>query len=430
MAIELIMPKQGQSVESCIISKWYKKKFDIVKKGEVLFEYETDKASFEEDSPVDGYLIEILYNEGDEVKVLNPVCYIGEKNEKVPIKKIAAKYKENDISKTVGFQEKNNQSNNVTFENINSDMIMISPRAKKIAELNHINYFNITGSGPRGRIIEKDIASIIAGKSKSTPLARKIAEIDKMELPLTGSGNKGRILKSDVLKPFINDIDFELRELSNFRKIVANRMLESIQNTAQLTLHSSADASQLINQRKIYKSKSVNITINDMICFAVIRALLLHPEMNAHLEGSTLKIFKNIHLGIAVDTARGLIVPVIKNAHQLSLEDLSATIKSVATKCQQGSFDPSILEGASFTVTNLGTLGIDYFTPILNVPQIGILGVGSIIQKPAELKDGSIGFISCIALSLTFDHRATDGANAARFLQDINNQLQQISNLK
>jgi pyruvate dehydrogenase E2 component (dihydrolipoamide acetyltransferase) len=426
MATELIMPKQGQSVESCIISKWYKKKGDQVKKGDLLFAYETDKASFEEEAPADGYLIEILYNEGDEVLVLTPVCYIGEKGEKVAVSK-QAESKETSAPKTESVSANNVQQVIVPIENTGSDRVMISPRARKLAELNNINYLNVKGSGPLGRIIENDIAMVVANKSKATPLARKVAEVEKIELPQTGSGYNGKVLKDDVLSTSANDSDVEVKELSNLRKIIASRMLESLQNTAQLTLHSTADARHILNQRKVFKSKNVNITINDMICYAVVRALLQHSNMNAHLTGTSLKLFKGIHLGIAVDTARGLMVPVIKNAHYLSLEGLAANIKDVAAKCQQGSIDLSLLEGASFTVTNLGALGVDYFTPVLNAPQVGILGVGGINHKPAELEAGIIGFVPHLALSLTFDHRATDGANAARFLQEITKQLQQIN---
>lgn len=428
MAFVLKMPKQGQSVESCIISKWYKKKGDFVKKGDLLYAYETDKASFEEESPVDGFIIEILFNEGDEVAVLNTVCYIGEKDEKIEISKQTTKTQETSTTKTDNTKEEIYQPNILIAETFTSYIAMISPRARKLAASNRINYSNIKGSGQMGRIIENDIARLINCRSKATPLARKIAKVEKIELPQTGTGYNGRVLKGDVLATSINDGDFELKEFSNFRKIVAKRMLESLQNSAQLTLHSGADARHILIQRKVFKSKSANITINDMVCLAVVKALLQFPEMNAHLTDNTLKIFKGVHLGIAVDTSRGLMAPIVKNANYLSLEGLSAEIKSIAAKCQQGSIDPSLLEGASFTVTNLGSFGIDYFTPVLNAPQIGILGVGGITHKPLELEDGSIGFIPNLSLSLTFDHRATDGANVARFLQEINKQLQQINN--
>jgi pyruvate dehydrogenase E2 component (dihydrolipoamide acetyltransferase) len=206
-------------------------------------------------------------------------------------------------------------------------------------------------------------------------------------------------------------------------------MHASLQNTAQLTLHTSADARKIKSLRrqikeKLEKNDGPNITLNDIVSFSVIQALLLHPDMNAHFMGDSIRNYKNVHLGFAVDTKRGLMVPTIFNANLLTLEGLSLQMKELATRVKDGNIDPELLKGATFTVTNLGSFDIEIFTPVLNPPQVGILGINTITLQPAQLDEESFGFIPKIGLSLTFDHRAIDGAPAAAFLKEVKNQIE------
>jgi pyruvate dehydrogenase E2 component (dihydrolipoamide acetyltransferase) len=208
-------------------------------------------------------------------------------------------------------------------------------------------------------------------------------------------------------------------------------MYESLANTAQLTLHASADARKMLDFRQRAKARMAegygyNITINDMVCFATVKALLHHPDSNAHFLGDAMRRFSNVHLGFAVDTPRGLMVPTLQNANHLTLEGLSAQMKSLATACQEGGIDPELLQGATFTISNLGAFGIEMFTPVLNPPQVGILGVNTISLQPAKIESGIIGFTPRIGLSLTFDHRAVDGAPAAAFLKEVSQQIENI----
>lgn len=439
MATPIVMPKQGQSVESCIITKWLKKEGDDVKNGDLLYEYETDKASFEEEAQVEGTLLKILYKEGDEVEVLKTVAYIGEQGEDISAlldnDAGTEEVTEDDETKV---EEKEAAVRAVTaatagtavkepVSRTGDGVVYISPRAKKLADQNNLDYFSLTGSGPEGRIIERDIQNALVNQKKCTPLAKSIAEKENITLPSAGTGHHGRILANDVLNAGVSGSgDFELNDLSNMRKIIAQRMHESLQSSAQLTLHTSADASNIKALRKELKAKGENITINDMVCHAVVKALQAFPQMNAHFSGTQMKVFKNVHLGIAVDTPRGLLVPNIMNANFLTLSGLANSIKTLANQCQKGNIDPDVLEGGTFTVTNLGAFGIEQFTPVLNTPQIGILGVGNINLKPIETKDGGLGFVPYIGLSLTFDHRAVDGADAARFLIELKDQLNNI----
>ena len=225
----------------------------------------------------------------------------------------------------------------------------------------------------------------------------------------------------------------EIRKLSNMRKIIAAKMHESLQNSAQLTHHTSADARKLLELRRkaketYEKSGGENITINDLVCYAVIRALQKHPMANCHFLGDSLRIFKKVHLGLAVDTERGLMVPVVRNADNLSIRDLAAQLKSVANSCKKGNVNPELLasEAATFSVSNLGAYGVELFTPVINLPQVAILGVNTIINRPTDLGNGVFGFVPFIGLSLTYDHRALDGAPASAFLREIRLEIENL----
>jgi pyruvate dehydrogenase E2 component (dihydrolipoamide acetyltransferase) len=196
----------------------------------------------------------------------------------------------------------------------------------------------------------------------------------------------------------------------------------------------SADVRKLLALRakvkaEMDKGNAINITLNDMICYAVIRALEKYPEANSHYLGETIKTFKKVHLGLAVDTPRGLMVPSVQNADDLSLKGLSSRLREIADQCKKGSVNPEVLSStaASFTVSNLGNYGVEIFTPIINLPQVAILGVNTIIQRPADLGNGAFGFIPVIGLSLTYDHRAIDGGPATLFLREVKNQIENFN---
>jgi pyruvate dehydrogenase E2 component (dihydrolipoamide acetyltransferase) len=228
--------------------------------------------------------------------------------------------------------------------------------------------------------------------------------------------------------------EYTEKPLSNVRKLIAKAMYSSLQNSAQLTHHMSADARLILEARQIIKdniSKGKNqqdITLNDMICWCVIRALKKFPEANSHLLGENLKTFNKVHLGIAVDTPRGLMVPAIKNADDMDLAKLSKELRSAADACKKGSINPELIQSASatFTVSNLGNYGVEMFTPVINLPQAGILGVCTIINRPANLGNNVFGFVPYIGLSLTYDHRAIEGGPATMFLREIKEQIERF----
>jgi pyruvate dehydrogenase E2 component (dihydrolipoamide acetyltransferase) len=420
MAEAVFMPRLGQSVESCIITEWVKKKGETVKEGDVLFCYETDKAAFEETAKVSGILLDVFYLEGDEVPVLANVAVIGKEGELVDSFRSSStsEITENELSTSDKSTATKQDSSNVKTAASEVDLTIlvtktkISPRAKCLAQAKGISIIGIQGSGPNGRIILRDIESSLANSQKSV---KSIAI--STSLPISSTN------------------EFVEIPLSNIRKLIAKGMHASLQNSAQLTHHTSADARKILELRAIYKARAEkgeipNISINDLVCYATIRALEKMPAINSHFLGDRIKTFKKVNLGIAVDTERGLMVPVIRNADDLKLKALASQIKAMADLCRKGNVDPELLksENASFTISNLGAFGIELFTPVINLPQSGILGVNTITYRPSDIGNGIIAIIPVIGLSLTYDHRSLDGAPASSFLKEIRNQIENIRN--
>ena len=438
MALVVILPKQGQSVESCIITEIKKKKGDSVKKGEILFSYETDKASFEEESPADGVVLECFYNDGDEVPVLLDMMVIGQPgddyagllqttdNSKQTAVNVEPQAVDSAKVEVVATTESSNQHINTSSHQSSS---FVSPRAKNLAEKEALNASELAGSGPKGRVIEKDVLVALGSRPKLTPLAKKIASEEGVQPQGTGSGLAGTAKSTDLAAPVnaIYGVDYEDKKLSNMRKLIAKAMHSSLQNSAQLTHHLGADARNIQNLRKKAKKAfeagtlSANLTINDFVCFAVVKALKKFPNANSHFLGESMRLFNKVHLGLAVDTERGLMVPAVRNADDLSIIGLANQLKEVANSCKKGAISPELLssEAATFTVSNLGAYGVEMFTPVINLPQAAILGVNTIVLRPKDLGDGVYGFVPYIGLSLTYDHRALDGGEATRFLKQI-----------
>ena len=430
MAIPVIMPRQGQSVESCIITQWFKQKGDIIDEGDLLFAYETDKASFEETAKVKGMLLETFFQEGDEVPVLTNVAVIGEKGENTepflpetkPSQQQTEKMTENETVEAIPETEYLVQSAQGSHA--------VSPRARQEAARSGIDLRLVPGSGPGGRIIYRDVVLAAKGSARLTKLAQQIAGESGL-FAGEGSGLGGRILHADLTLTAQTSDKFTDKKLSNMRKIIAKAMHESLQQSAQLTHHMSADVSGFLAFRKANKSKEksypfARITLNDLVCYAVIRALNKHPEVNSHFLGDRIRTFSKVHLGLAVDTPRGLMVPAVKNASDLSLVELSGALKTISESCRNGSVNPDLLSAsaASFTVSNLGAYGVELFTPVLNLPQVAILGVCTIIHRPVEKDDGSFEFRPFMGLSLTYDHRALDGGPATLFLKEIKTEIE------
>jgi pyruvate dehydrogenase E2 component (dihydrolipoamide acetyltransferase) len=449
MAVAVIMPRQGQSVESCILTEWYKKEGEQISKGDLLFAYETDKAAFEEEAPQDGLLLACFFEEGDEVPVLQSVAVVGVEGESVDEfrpqgdQKTPVKEEEANVGAVAEIVPVTQEPLSTLSVAQSNGRTSISPRARKLACKKRVVLDHLQGTGPGGRIIERDVLEAIRQGKRLTPLAQKKMEAEGLTVPGGSNEDCGKYKSGDLLEPtpsvagsqgLAGTGSYSDQPLSNVRKIIAGAMRRSLQNSAQLTHHMSANASGMLELRRQAKTRMKegyphNITLNDMVCYAVIRSLLLHPGANAHFLGESIRQFKQVNLGLAVDTDRGLMVPALLNADRLSLPGLSDSLKEMAESSKQGNISPDLIipAAASFTVSNLGNYGVEMFTPVINLPQVAILGVNTIIQRPTVLPDGNFGFQPFMGLSLTYDHQAIDGGPATLFLAEIKKQIESLS---
>ena len=412
MATAVIMPRQGQSVESCLVGEWKKKVGDPVKAGDILFSYETDKASFEEEAKVDGILLAVLCQEGDDVPCLSTVAVIGSEGEDISQFTAAA---QGDgapppAPERAAAPAAANSAAAPASSPVPSGVHGFSPRARAAAERMHVDLAAAVPSGPHGRIIERDVlnAPRTAGEAPSAAAAQP------EEAAVSAGG-------------------YHDEKLSHVRRSIAEAMQKSLSQSAQLTHHASFDATVMIAYRKQLKASAEklglpNITYNDMLLFAVSRVLKNHPALNAHFLGDKIRYFDHVHLGMAVDTPRGLLVPTIFNADQKSLSQIAEESKELAAAAQSGSINPDLLTGASFTVSNLGSLDIEMFTPIVNPPQTGILGVDCMVDRVRMVED-RVSVYPAMGISLTYDHRALDGAPASRFLKDLKTAMESFTGL-
>lgn len=413
------MPKLGNSVESAILLCWHVAVGDEVSAGDLLCEIETDKATLEIESTAGGVLLAQLRAEGEDVPVLSEIALVGSADESigefipVPQPSPTVTGLASDIRSASGDQK----------------LVKISPRARTLAQRKAIDYQSIAGSGPGGRIIERDIeAALRDAPTKVTPVAQAMLDSGDYKLA-DGHPRDRRVAKADLM-PVTDESATTAIPLTGVRKTIARRMHESLQTTAQLTLNARADARALQAFRRRLKSSDESlglsaVSINDLLLFAVARTLPEFPALNALFEHDMIYQQESVHLGMAVDTDRGLLAPVIRGAESRTLRQLSAEARRLAEACRAGSIQPDELTGGSFTVSNLGALGIESFTPILNPPQVGILGVGSINLKPVR-QDGEVAFSPHVGLSLTINHQVVDGAPAARFLRRLGANLAQI----
>lgn len=456
MAIPVIMPRQGQSVESCLIGKWHKQVGEPVAVGDILFTYETDKATFDESSKVAGTLLAIFFSEGDDVPCLTNVCVIGDATDSYaefdPNSQAVAQPQEAPVQLFVEVQPALDAADST--QSISTELpAKISPRARGLAEKSGADLRLAQATGPHGRVITADVERLISEGKMSTGAAGTVHPASQ-----AGSGLGGRVSIADLGKPvetqavpvavapvspvqgIASDEDTRTEKHSNIRKVIARSMHASISQMAQLTMNASFDATDMLALRaRLKKAADSGLaaeigakiaekvpTINDLILFAVSRVLPRHLACNAHYDDEKMTYFKHVHLGVAVDTPRGLMVPTIFSADLLGINDLGQEIKAASAACQAGTISPDQLKGGTFTVTNLGSLGIESFTPVINPPQTCILGVNTIVPRVREV-GGEVKVYSTIPLSLTFDHRALDGAPAARFLKDLVKALENIS---
>ena len=399
----VIMPKAGITVESCIIGEWLKQVGDQVKVGDILFTYETDKASFECESTAEGELLAIFYGEGDEVPCMENVCAVGPHGEPTDCLKPGAVVEVAEVAAVAA----------PVAAAVEAPVVQakpgapVSPRAAKLAKSAGVDPTLAAGTGPKGRIIERDVQKLIA---------------EGVPAKVTATAS-----------PVAAEAEYEDIKFSGIRRAISKSMHTSLSTMAQLTHNTSFDATCILNYRKQLKAAGgeyAGITLGDIILYAVSRTLKNHPDLNANmLDDNSIRRFHHVNLGVAVDTPRGLMVPTIFHADEMSLLEISKAVKELAAECRDGAINPDKLSGGSFTVSNLGNMGVESFTPVINPPQTGILGVCGTTDRVRKGADGSIEIYPAMGLSLTYDHRAVDGTPAARFQQELGKNLEQFTTL-
>jgi pyruvate dehydrogenase E2 component (dihydrolipoamide acetyltransferase) len=435
VAYTLIMPRQGNTVESCIIVRWKAAEGAAVQADQTVCEVETDKASFDVPAGASGLLLKILHPEGDDVPVLQPIAVIGQAGEdwKAALGATAANSVPTAASSVpTAASSVPTAASSVPTEASSVPAAAASPRARKLAAAEGIQASGLAGTGPGGRVLERDVASALAQRPALTAAA-KAAVLAGAAMPARGTALGGRAGLSDlemhselaqVSTAMSREYPGRITEtpLKGVRKIISERMRGSLNSTAQLTFNSSTNAKRILALRARFKASESalglnGVTIGDLIMFAASRVLPGFPNANATLENGSLRVFERVHLALAVDTPRGLMVPVIRNADLLSLREISAETKRLAAACQSGSLSPDELAGGTFTVSNLGAFGIESFTPVLNAPQVAILGVDAIVPRAAAGPNGTVVLEQRLGLSITVDHQIIDGAPAARLLK-------------
>lgn len=415
----VMMPKQGITVESCILTKWNVKVGDAVKKGDILFSYETDKSSFEQESEFEGEVLALFCEEGDEVPVLTNVCVIGKKGDDVSFfapDGAVASVEEVKVETPKATAVDSKPVEVVATATVNADgKVFASPRAKVLAKKLGVDLATATATGPNGRIIERDVREASVNPKATAPVQEVKAEAPASKL------------ENVDVKAFKDE------KMSNIRKVIAKNMVASLSTMAQLTHNISFDCTNIMAFRKYLKDnaetlKLPSITINNIIVFAVSRVIKKHKDLNANLiNGDTMRYFEHANIGIATDTPRGLLVPTLFGADLMSLSEIASKSKKLSTDAIDGKISPELLTGGSFTISNVGTMGIESFTPVVNPPQTGILGVNTLETRIKLGKNGEIVPYTAMNLSLSYDHRALDGAPASRFLKELKDYLENFS---
>jgi pyruvate dehydrogenase E2 component (dihydrolipoamide acetyltransferase) len=401
MAIKIRMPKMGLTMTEGVIGQWQKQVGDQVKIGEVLLNVETDKLANDIESEAEGTILAIYAHAGDTVPVQGLLCVVGQPGEKVSANERtadqAAAGKITEVvqpggSGAVGQIEETSVFKQADSGNLigpqSGRRVRISPLAKKTAIAMGVDYKSLTGSGVGGQITQQDILRYAEQAQKAVLSA----------------------LQPEALVPVV-----KRTKLQGMRKVVGERMSRSSHEIPAVTQNMKIDVTELTQLRqKINENREQKFTLNDFILKATAKALVANKHLLVSLEGDEIIQHENVHLGMAVAVSGGLIVPVIRDADQLTLEALSQTAKDLAVRAREGKLGVDEYKGSTFTVSNLGMFGIETFTPIINQPEAAILGVSTIDDELA-MAEGTVTVHKKLHISLTFDHRLLDGAIAAQF---------------
>ena len=409
MATPVEMPKLGNTVEDCLLVAWLKHEGDTVAAGDVIAEIETDKTSFDLTAPADGVLLGTFFEEGALVPVFTVIGAVGSPGESVedlrpqaagtvagpppPLPAVAPATSVAPLPPPASAP----------------GGARPSPRARRFAREHGLDVGLAVGTGPGGRALEADLVRLYHSREQ-----RGGAEDGRTSAATGPVAAEAVATKPGGVR------------MTPVRERIARRLRESLSQTAQYTLNTSANAAGLLAVRKKMKASALTaeVTIGDIVAFCAVRALIEVPGLNAELVDGVVYRHSEVNLGFACDTERGLVVPVVHHSEGLSLLGLSRRMKELAAQANQASIAVEDLNGATFTVSNLGSLGVESFTPVVNPPQVAVLGVNAVQLKAVRKPDGNVEFIDSIGLSLTLDHQVVDGAPGARFLKVLRDKVE------
>ncbi len=397
MAYEVIMPKWGLTMKTGKIARWLVEEGASISSGQPLLEVETDKITNVVESGESGILLKIIAPAGSTIPVMEVIGIIGAEGEAVSLPDGSA----SSASTTAACSDGTCATKTSSGSNSSSAKVRAMPAARRLAKELNVDLALVSGTGKDGTITEKDVRS-----AHENPPAKASA-------PAAADAQ---------------DLDYEIIPMDGLRKLIADNMQASLQGAAQLTVFVEADVTAMVELRKTMlarnaKDPEYRLSYNDIIAYATCRALLLHPIMNTTMQEDGIYKHKHVNLGIAVSLDDGLIVPNVKKADTYSLDALRLKIRDAASRARKGGLSMDEIGGGSFTISNVSMMGVDGFTPILNPPETGILGVGRVIEKPS-VYEGQICIRQMMTLSLTFNHMVTDGGPAMSFLRTLADMLE------
>jgi len=451
MATPIIMPKFGQMTEESAIVEWLKKEGDRIEKGDILFSVETDKSVMEVESFEAGTLLKIVVPPGVNVPVQSTVGFLGNPGEAIPAVSApspapAASAPSAETPRPAALTAPKAPPARVTEPAISiaappaaippvpavtpapaaPALFRISPRAATLARNSVIDPMRIKGTGPLGRVVEKDVRAYLEkhgyDKLRITPSAKEKAAKEKLDLlALAGTGDGGRITMADVDRALAE----RPRTMNKMRQIIAQRLTQSVVTAPHFFVTVEVDMTELVKLRAQLKEKGAPFTVTDFIAEAAVLTLKEFPDVNSTTDGKIVRWHSRVHLGVAVSLEQGLVVPVIRNADELTLAELNAQAKELAERARAGKLAPDEMSGSTFTISNMGMLDVENFTAIINPGESAILAVSSTVKKPVA-RDDKIVIRSIMKLTLSSDHRIIDGAMAARFANAIRQKLEDI----
>ncbi len=444
MPSPIAMPKPGQFTEECTIVKWLKKEGDAVAKGDILFEIETDKANMEVESFFEGTLLKILTPEGGTVPVQAIVAWVGQQGEALPATPPPAAAPPKAAAQPEVRGQKSEVSQTKTAAVAapaaapalqhsstpalpSSRRLRISPRAKALAERSVINPAPIRGTGPGGRIVEKDVLAYLDAKGyaqlKITPTAKDLAAKEKLDLlALRGTGEAGKITVEDINRAIAE----KPKAMSKMRQVIAQRLTQSFTSTPHFFVTVSVDMTDLVAYRATLKAKNLPYSVTDFIAMAVTLGLKEFPTVNSSTDGKSIWWHSKVNLGLAVSLESGLVVPVIRDADDLTLLELHDRSAALIEKARNGKLLPDEMSGSTFTISNMGMLNVENFTAIINPGEAAILAVSSTSKQPV-VKDDKVIVRQMMKITLSSDHQVIDGAQAAQFVNAIKAKLEDVA---